>query len=216
MQKVAPALLLVAAACGSGDNVVIGSASETNITPFIAFDNIQSVISGRARLFDQAGNPNGSSAEVVIISNQPGLCSRLQLHPDYFRNPPEFYLALILFLPPTDHLGTFIPGRAGDEGTDSEIIGIKQSPDPNNPQQSIRVVAPFILPRSSTDPTQPAAVNGQYMTLGDWSAAAGGGATGTFNLLYVAPPSIPSNNVFPFSGRFRTSACPTLDGTLLP
>jgi len=60
---------------------------------------------------------------VVIISDQPGLCSRLQLHPDYFRNPPEYYVALILFLPPTDHLGTFEPGRPGDEGTDSEIIG---------------------------------------------------------------------------------------------
>ena len=46
MRKVAPALLLAAAACGSGDNVVIGSIPESNITPFIAFDNIQSVISG--------------------------------------------------------------------------------------------------------------------------------------------------------------------------
>ena len=192
MQKVAPALLLAAAACGSGDNVVIGSASETSITPFIAFDNIQSVISGRARLFDQAGNPTGSSAEVVIISNQPGLCSRLQLHPDYFRNPPEYYLALILFLPATDHLGTFVPGRPGDEGTASEIIGVKQ----------LGQVAPFT------------AVNAGYIALRDWSEQPGGEAVGSFNLLYSAPP--PLSGGVPFYGKFKSNVCPTLEGTLLP
>jgi len=191
MRKVAPALLLAAAACGTGDNVVIGSVGESNITPFIAFDNIQSVISGRARLFDQAGNPSGSS-EVVIISNQPGLCSRLQLHPDYFRIPPEYYLALILFLPATDHLGTFIPGRAGDEGTASEIIGVKQ----------LGQVAPF------------QAVNAGYIALRDWSEQPGGEAVGSFNLLYSAPP--PLSGGFTFYGKFKSTVCPTLDGTLLP
>src|SRR2546427_6410705 len=156
MRKVAPALLL-AAACGTGDNVVIGSIGESSITPFIVFDNIQSVISGRAQLSDPAtGNPNGS-AEVVIISNQPGLCSRLQLHPDYFRNPPEYYLALILFLPPTDHLGTFEPGRPGDEGTASEIIGVKQ----------LGQVAPFKA--ASPFPDQPPSAYIGYIALRDWS-----------------------------------------------
>ena len=192
MRKVAPALLLVAAACGTGDNVVIGSVGESSITPLIVFDNIQSVISGRARLFDPSGAPTGSSAEVVIISDQPGLCSRLQLHPDYFRKPPEFYLALILFLPATDHLGTFIPGRFGDEGTGSEIIGVKQ----------LGQVAPFI------------AVDAGYIALRDWSEQPGGEAVGSFNLLYSAPQ--PLNGGFPFYGKFKSTACPTLDGTLLP
>jgi len=192
MRKVAPALLLAAAACGSGDNVVIGNIGESSITPFIAFDNIQSVISGRAQLSDRdAGTPTGS-AEVVIISNQPGLCSRLQLHPDYFRNPPEYYLALILFLPATDHLGTFVPGRQGDEGTASEIIGVKQ----------LGQVAPFT------------AVNAGYIALRDWSEQPGGEAVGSFNLLYSAPP--PLSGGFTFYGKFKSTACPTLDGTLLP
>src|SRR6266850_3138972 len=192
MRKVAPALLLVAAACGTGDNVVIGSVGESSITPLIVFDNIQSVISGRARLFDASGTPTGSSAEVVIISDQPGLCSRLQLHPDYFRNPPEFYLALILYLPATDHLGTFVPGRAGDEGTASEIIGVKQ----------LGQVAPF------------KAVDAGYIALRDWSEQPGGEAVGSFNLLYSAPP--PLSGGFTFYGKFKSTACPTLDGTLLP
>jgi len=202
MQKVAPALLLAAAACGSGDNVVIGSVGETSITPFIAFDNIQSVISGRARLFDQAGNPTGSSAEVVIISNQPGLCSRLQLHRDYFRNPPEYYLALILFLPATDHLGTFIPGRPGDEGTASEIIGVKQ----------LGQVAPFKA--GAPTPGGTGGVNAGYIALRDWSEQPGGEAVGSFNLLYSAPP--PLSGGVPFYGKFKSNVCPTLDGTLLP
>ena len=192
MRKVVPALLLAAAACGSGDNVVIGSIPESSITPFIAFDDIQSVISGRARLFDPAGSPDGTSAEVVIISNQPGLCNRLQLHPDYFRNPPEFYIAVILFLPATDHLGTFLPGRSGDEGTTSEIIGVKQ----------LGQVAPF------------KAVDAGYIALRDWSEQPGGEAVGSFNLLYSAPP--PLSGGFTFYGKFKSTACPTLDGTLLP
>ena len=192
MRKVAPALLLVAAACGTGDNVVIGSVGESSITPLIVFDNIQSVISGRARLFDASGTPTGSSAEVVIISDQPGLCSRLQLHPDYFRNPPEFYLALILYLPATDHLGTFVPGRYGDEGTGSEIIGVKQ----------LGQVAPFV------------AVSAGYIALRDWSEQPGGEAVGSFNLLYSAPP--PLSGGVPFYGKFKSNVCPTLDGTLLP
>src|SRR6266850_4458963 len=192
MRKVAPALLLVAAACGTGDNVVIGSVGESSITPLIVFDNIQSVISGRARLFDASGTPTGSSAEVVIISDQPGLCSRLQLHPDYFRNPPEYYVALILFLPPTDHLGTFEPGRPGDEGTDSEIIGVKQ----------LGQVKPF------------QAVKAGYIALRDWSEQPGGEAVGSFNLGYSAPA--PANGLFSFYGKFKSTVCPTLDGTLLP
>ena len=202
MRKVAPALLLVAAACGTGDNVVIGSVGESSITPLIVFDNIQSVISGRARLFDASGTPTGSSAEVVIISDQPGLCSRLQLHPDYFRNPPEYYVALILFLPPTNHLGTFVPGRPGDEGTASEIIGVKQ----------LGQVAPFKA--ASPFPDQPPSAYIGYIALRDWSEQPGGEAVGSFNLLYSAPP--PVSGGFPFYGKFKSTACPTLDGTLLP
>jgi hypothetical protein len=218
MRTVGVALLLVATGCGSSDNLVVGFIGDSPITPFIQFDNIGSVINGNAHLFDSSGAPTGNTAEVVIISDVPGLCDRLRDHPDYFRNPPEDYRVLILFYPGTDHLGTFIPGRAGDEGTDSEIIGVKQSPDPNNPQNQIRVVAPFIPPRSSTDLTQPAPVNGPYMTLSDWSPGAGGGSAGTFNLIYIAPPqlNVASTTVFQFTGRFRSAACPTLDGTLLP
>jgi hypothetical protein len=216
MRSAGLALLLVAAGCSSSDNQVVGfiDISTSDTTLFVQFDNIRSVINGTAQLFNADGVKTGASAEVVIISDQPGLCDRLQQHRDYFRRPPENYIALILFYPGTDHLGTFIPGRTGDEGTDSEVIGTTQNPDAGSSRQAI----PFMLPRANASSDQPAPLNGPFMTLNDWSATAGGGAAGTFNLLYAAPDSLnlATSNGFQFGGRFRASACPTLDGTLLP
>jgi len=208
MRKLAPLVLVCAAACGPGDNVVVGGIGESTVTPVIEFDNIQSVINGRARLFDADGVAVGSS-QVVIISDKPGLCDRLSQHRDYFRNPPETYLALILFLPPTDHLGTFIPGRIGDEGTSSEIIGVKDTGTPVPPFTTTKPVAPFpVLDLSG------------YISLKDWSEQAGGEASGSFYLAYNIPKVLQGTNTitngFLFSGKFKSSVCPTLDGTLLP
>jgi len=104
-----------------GRNVVIGSIprSPWRTPPFIAFDNIQSVISdapGCSTRQESQWQRRGSDHQ-----RPAGLCSRLQLHPDYFRNPPEYYLALILFLPATDHLGHLRPAARGRR-TASEII----------------------------------------------------------------------------------------------
>jgi hypothetical protein len=71
MRGAALALLIALAGCGSGDNLVVGfiDIRGSDIVPFIQFDNIRSVINGRARLFDANGVQNGS-AEVVIISDR--------------------------------------------------------------------------------------------------------------------------------------------------
>jgi hypothetical protein len=198
MRKVAPALLLIAAACGTGDNVVVGGFGESSVTPLIQFDNIRSVISGRAHLFDTSPTPQPTGeSEVIIISDRPQLCDRLKANRDYFRHPPEPYLALILFLPPTNHLGTFMPGRAGDEGTDSEIIAIKD----------VTKVYPFKALKGG----------GYYISLRDWSEQPGGEANGSFNLAYVVPPEITTASVaFQLYGKFKANVCPGLDGTLLP
>ena len=207
MRNAAAAVLLVAAACSNNDNVIYGSIPPTDITPFIAFDNVNSVISGRATLTDADGGTTGT-AELVIISDRPRLCDRLTQTRDYFRNPPEAYLALILFFPPDRRVGTFIPGRTGDEGSGSEIIAV----DPAKVQASIdltgKPVAPFIgltaYPCCG------------YLALRDWTETAGGESTGSFSLYYGAPPQLNSSSAFPFYGKFKASVCPTLDGTLLP
>jgi hypothetical protein len=175
----------------------VGGFGETTVTPLIQFENIRSVISGRTHLFDANGTQLTSESEVVIISDRPQLCDRLKEHRDYFRRPPETYLALILFLPPTNHLGTFMPGRPGDEGTDSEIIAIKD----------VTKVYPF----------KALQVPGYYISLRDWSEQAGGESNGSFNLAYAVPPQITDRSIaFQLYGKFKASVCPTLDGTLLP
>jgi len=183
--------LLLAAACGNPNNIVLGAVGATTTTPLIVFDSINSAISGTATLTDANGNPTGQS-EVVIISDKSGLCSALQAHRDYFRNPPEAYEALVLFMPP-GYLGTFVLGRGGDadQATSSEIIAGGTS----------GALAQFSV------------VNGGYVALTTWSDSGGGHASGSFDLAYENPNVA---GAFEFSGRFQTDVCTTLDGTLLP
>ena len=173
----------------------------------IAFDNANSVISGRATLTDADGGTTGS-AELVIISDRPRLCDRLVQYPDYFRNPPEAYVALILFLPPDNRVGTFLAGRPGDEGTGSEIIGA----DPTKKQASIDLTGRPVAPFQGLN-AYPCC---GYISLRDWSEASGGESTGSFNLYYGAPPQLNSTTAFPFYGQFKATVCTTLNGTLLP
>ncbi len=199
------ALVLAGSACGSNDNSVFGVVSESSITPFIDFENINSSIFGRLSLRDASGNPTGNTAEVVIISDRPRLCDTLKATPTYLRDPPELYIALVLFLPPTDHLGTFIPGRPGDEGTDSEILG----GDPAKKDASIAATGLAVAPFKAIQLVG-------YIALSDWSETPGGEAVGSFNLLYGPPPPLTSANGFLFGGKFKSTYCATLEGTLLP
>jgi hypothetical protein len=208
MRKAGVAFLLVAnAACNSNENVFYGSIGSSPITPFIAFDNVNSVISGRASLTDADGGTTGS-AEVVIISDRSRLCDRLTQTRDYFRNPPEAYVALILFLPPDNRVGTFLAGRPGDEGTGSEIIGA----DPAKAQASIDLTGKPVAPFQGLQ-SYPCC---GYISLRDWSEAPGGESTGSFSLYYGAPPQLNSSTAFPFYGQFKATVCTTLEGTLLP
>lgn len=183
--------LLFTAACGNPDNLVLGGVASTTTTPLVLFDNINSSISAVVTLTDSSGNPTGQAA-TVVISDRPGLCTVLAAHPDYFRKPPEGYLAMILFAPP-GYLGTFIIGRGGiDQGAGAEIIAT------NGAQTS---VTPFTV------------LNGGYIALTNWSDSPGGNATGSFDLLFTQQTL---GGPFEFSGRFKTAVCPALSKALLP
>jgi len=134
----------------------------------------RSVISGRAQLSDPAtGNPNGS-AEVVIISNQPGL-QPPPAPPRLLPQSARVYLALILFLPPTDHLGTFEPGRP------------RETKDRQRAHRGETAWSGGAVPGIEPRIHRPARLSEQP----------GGEAVGSFNLLYSAPQ--------PLVGSFRST-----------
>ena len=189
MRKAVFALLLLGSACTNNDNLILGGIGSSPDTPQIVFDNVNSAISGNVTLSDANGNPV-TPALAIILSDQFGLCDKLKVHPDYFRKPPETYIAMILFVPP-DRFGTFLPGRAGDEGTGSEIIGVSD-------------ISKKVLPFTAVD-------------TGFIALAPDDNITGSFNLLYSAPPELNANNGgFPFQGRFKAAPCANMAGVLLP
>jgi hypothetical protein len=190
MVKPLAALVLLCSACGSSDNVIVGGIAAGSTAPDVLFANIGSSIHGVATMRDAAGNPVGDPVAVVIMSDVANLCARLKAHPDYFRNAPETYEALIMTVR-LGYLGTFIVGRDSDPGTSGEIVA-------SSGQQA---TTPFH------------AVTSSYIAVTNWPAS-DGNATGSFYLLMDDPYG--SGVAHPFTGRFKTNLCPTLDGVLLP
>ena len=190
MPKTLAALLVACAACGNSDNVIIGGIGAGDTTPDVTFSNIGSSIHGVATPRDASGNPLGDPLGVVIMSDVPNLCDRLKAKPGYFRSAPEAYEAIILTVR-LGYLGTFIIGRNSDPGTSAEIVAA------GAPQ----VTTPFhgLIPSN--------------ISVTNWPSN-GGNATGSFNILFDDPYG--SGLSHPFYGKFRTSPCPTLEGTLLP
>jgi len=190
MLKSLAALVLLCAACGNADNVIVGVVAAGATTPNVLFDPIGSSIHGVATPRDASGNPVGDPLAVVIMSDRPNLCDRLKARPDYFRNAPEAYEALILFVR-LGYSGVFVIGRESDPGTAAEIVAASGA----------QVTTPFHgLDRSSISVTD--------------FPVSGGNASGRFSLIFDDPYG--GNLAHPFYGRFKTEACPTLEGTLLP
>jgi hypothetical protein len=183
------ALLLCAAACGNPDNLVIGGISATATIPVALIDSVRSAISGIATRTDQSGQ-----RQVVILSNTAKLCDQLGAHTDYFRNPPEAYVAIIFYLP-LDRLGTFYIRRPGDPpGTDGEIVAASTG------------IAPSPYFALGLDQGL-----SSYVILTDVSPS-GGNAVGSFDLIF--PDKVGS--IHEFYGRFKVGSCPALQNVLLP
>lgn len=181
--------LLFAAACNNNDNLVIGPIiSSTDRTAQIGFDDLGSSIAGPANLSDANGNPV-APVLAIVLSDRPNLCDVLKGKPNYFRQPTETYSALLLFVP-AERFGTFEPGRTGDEGTGSELIGGVPG----------KTALPFVA----------------FDRSGFISLTPDDTASGTFNLLYGAPPELGVSGGFRYTGRFKASPCPNLASVLLP
>jgi hypothetical protein len=185
------ALLLCAAACGNPDNLVIGGMNASGNIPVAVIDTVRSAISGIATVSDRQTGAKGGQRTVVVLSNAPKLCDQLAAHPDYFRNPPEDYVALVMLLP-LDKLGLFYIGREPE--TAAELIAAAKGIAPT-PYPGLGLNQNITSSISLTD------VSGN-----------GGNARGSFSLYFVDR----ANGLHNFYGRFKTGTCSALENALLP
>jgi hypothetical protein len=184
MKQVLTALALLAGACSNPDNVINGGAAATATTPIVQFTDVRSSISGVVTRTDSI-----DPSWVVVLSDQPGLCDALAVHPDLFRKAPAPYNAVILFTP-ADRLGFFEIGR--DLGTAGEIVAARAA-GPLGDAQRFNAAAGWIR-------------------LTDFAKNGGETGKGSFDMIFVDP----ANLAHEFSGRFKPSGCPALQSALLP
>jgi hypothetical protein len=184
MKRLLTALALLAGACSNPDNVVNGGANATATTPIVVFNTVGSSISGVVTRTDST-----TPSWVVALSDAPGLCDALALHPDLFRNARGPYNAIVLFMP-AERLGFFEIGR--DVGTAGEIIASSAA-------------GPLGADQRFT------AIQG-YVTLSDFAKNPGDTGKGNFDMIFVDP----SNVAHEFYGRFKPGGCPALQNALLP
>jgi len=184
MKRVLPALVLLAGACSNPDNVINGGAAATATTPIVQFTDVRSSISGVVTRTDSV-----DPSWVVVLSDQPGLCDAIALHPDLFRKAPAPYNAIVFFTP-AERLGYFYIGR--DPGTAGEIIAAG-------------------APGQLGDAQRFTAMQG-YVSLSDFAIKNGQTGKGTFDMIFVDPANLGHE----FYGRFKPSGCPALQYALLP
>ncbi len=180
------ALLVFATACGNPDNLFLGGISATVTIPAAYIDSVRSAISGIVTLNDANGNRIGQST-AIILTNTSGLCTQLASTPDYFQNPPQDYVALVL-LTPIDKVGFFYLGR--DPGTGALIIPAAKGVKPAT--------------------RYPAASNQGYIGVSDLSGT-GGNARGSFDILIIDSFSLPHE----FYGRFKVGSCDALANVII-
>jgi hypothetical protein len=196
MHKLGLALLIAAAACGNHDNLILGTTLSGKtasgvIWPILEIDTVNSAIGSQIHLFDAKGNPTGEEAWVVIVSDQSNLCATLKANRNFFHQPTTGFVALILFMP-VGKLGTFVIGRAGDEGTNGLLVGAPGAQAATAPFEVLNDGRTF-----------------EFISVTNWDD---GAANGNFQLYFVAPNA----RVSAFQGQYKTTACDGLDGVILP
>lgn len=180
------ALLVLAAACGNPDNLVIGAISASGTTPPVAIDNVRSAISGVVTLNDANGNRIGQRT-AIILTNTSGLCTQLGSSPDYFQNPPEDYAAVVL-LTPLDLVGFFYFGR---DPVDALAIPAAKGVKPVAKYRAVNAL-------------------GTYVGVSELSGT-GGNARGTFDVLFVDNVGAGRE----FYGRFKVGSCAALANVII-
>jgi hypothetical protein len=174
-------------ACGTADNLVVGGFAGDSKHPVTVLDNIRSSISGTVTVTDSSNHTQ--PLNVVAISDHANLCDAVTAKPDFFRNPPDVAVTLILYVP-VDKIGTFVMGRRGDEGTNAELVATLGPAAPVSPYFAV----------------------GGSISLSNFDTNPGGYAQGSFDVLFQDPAGAPRE----FFGRFKTHVCPGMAQVLLP
>jgi hypothetical protein len=187
MRVTAPCLALFAAlaGCGSDENVVLSGYAPGIISP------VRSSISATVTFTD----PNGVQHPqwVVAMSGVPDLCAKVTAHPDYFQNPIENFVAILVWVPP-GNIGTFFVGQTG---VNTEVL-IGVGPAGGGTPHVVRLpgVGRF----------------GANIGLSQFDARPGGEARGNFDVLVSDPNGIPREYV----GKFKATYCPGAAQAQLP
>jgi hypothetical protein len=179
LRRLAALFALTLCACGNPDNQVFGGISGGTLAPDAFLDNVGSAIAGVSKVADQNGNL--TSIDVFILTDRTNLCAKLANTPDYFRNPPEAYVALVMSTP-QDRLGTFVVGASNGGGS---LLMVTAGP-------------------GKTITSYPGGAGSVSVT--NFDSRAGGEATGTFDILFADSLQV-GHEIF---GKFKTSTCPAL------
>jgi len=97
-------------ACHNPDTTVYGGIAGPTGVPNAFIYDVGSAIAGTGTVKDSAGKP--TTATIIVITDRQNLCTSIANRPDYFTNPPEAFVALIMITPP-DRLGSFTVGAQG-------------------------------------------------------------------------------------------------------
>ena len=189
------AAIAALAGCGSEENTVISGYPPAVISP------VKSSISARVSFKETTGATHPEW--VIILSDGPDLCTKVTQHLDYFQNPIENFVAVVLWVPP-GNVGTFFTGFTtgmNPDGTTSttgnEVVvgsaGVDGGP-------------PVVARLAEVDGV------GGNIGLSQFNVGPGGEAKGSFDVAVFDPAGHPREYV----GRFKSTYCPGAENALLP
>jgi hypothetical protein len=107
LHRLAALLALALFACGNPDNQVFGGISGPPGVPNAYIDNVGSAIHAVAKVTNQDGGT--TDADVFVLTDRVDLCKKLGSRPDYFQNPSEAFVGLVMATT-FDRAGTFRVG----------------------------------------------------------------------------------------------------------
>jgi hypothetical protein len=182
------AVLAALAGCGSEENVVFAGYPGAIISP------VRSSMSAQVTFNDA----NGAHQQwIIALTDGPDLCTKVTAHLDYFQNPPENFVGIILWVP-TGNIGTFIVGQNFGGSTVGDEVLIGTGPVDGGMPGLTRLSGVVGV--------------GGNISLTQFDAGPGGEAKGSFDVAVFDPGGSPRE----YAGKFKATFCPGAANAQLP